>query len=328
MTRVRIATRGSDLALAQANYIAGRLRNELGAETELLVLKTTGDRILDVPLAQIGGKGLFVKEIEEALLQDRADVAVHSAKDLPAVLADGLQLAAFPERADPRDALCMGRAEGSVEALPEGARVGTGSTRRASQLLAQRPDLEIVPLRGNVPTRLSKIESENLAGVILACAGLDRLGLDGSITQRISTDILLPAVCQGMLALEARKGDPILDQLAALDVPDNAVSVAAERSFLLHLEGDCTVPLACFCEHTSGSLIRLRGLVSTIDGRNIARAELSGSREDAERLGEELAARVVAEGGGDILAELRQQAQAPSNPGIPPTPTTDSGADP
>jgi hydroxymethylbilane synthase len=168
MTVVRIATRGSDLALAQARYVAGRIERELGAETELVVLTTTGDRIQNVSLAKIGGKGLFIKEIEEALLDGRADVAIHSAKDLPAEIAPGLALAAFPERADPRDALVGREPETLLQTLPKGARVGTGSTRRRALLLALRPDLEIVPLRGNVPTRIAKLESEDLAAVVLA----------------------------------------------------------------------------------------------------------------------------------------------------------------
>ena len=181
MSTVRIATRGSDLALAQSRTIAASVRQTLGVETDLVVLKTTGDRIQDQSLAKIGGKGLFVKEIEEALLDGRADLAVHSAKDLPAQLAEGLELAAIPERADPRDALAGREAGTRLDSLPEGARVGTGSTRRTAQLLARRPDLDVVPLRGNVPTRLRKLESEGLHAVVLACAGLDRLGLGARI---------------------------------------------------------------------------------------------------------------------------------------------------
>ncbi len=307
MKKVRIATRGSDLALAQAEYIAARIQSELGAETELVVIKTTGDRIQNVSLAKIGGKGLFVKEIEEALLEGRADVAIHSAKDLPAVLAPDLTLAAFPERVDPRDALVARETGATLSALPRGARIGTGSTRRTSQILALRPDLEIVPLRGNVPTRIGKIESENLAAVVLACAGLDRLQRSSVISERISTDLLLPAVCQGALALEARDDDPLVADLASLTEPDAEVAVAAERSFLRRLEGDCTVPLAAFCERTSPDLIRLRGLVASADGGRIARAERVGPPAEAARLGEQLAEAVLEAGGGEILEQLRRE---------------------
>lgn len=189
--RVRIATRGSELALAQARYVEGRVREELGLDVELVIVKTSGDRLQEVSLSKLGGKGLFVKEIEEALLEGRADAAVHSAKDLPAELADGLALVAFPQREDPRDAL-VARAHGAcIAELGEGARVGTGSARRSAQLLAARPDLSIVPLRGNVPTRIAKLESEALDAIVLACAGLDRLRRGAVISERISTDVLL-----------------------------------------------------------------------------------------------------------------------------------------
>jgi len=306
MKTVRIATRGSDLALAQANYIAERIGREIGAPTEQVVIRTTGDRIQNVSLAKVGGKGLFVKEIEEALLAGQADVAIHSAKDLPAVIADGLVLAAFPQRADPRDALVAREAGTTLGNLPRGARVGTGSTRRTAQLLAERPDLEIVPLRGNVPTRIAKIESENLAAVVLACAGLDRLGRSDSISERISADQLLPAVCQGMLALETRADDEVRELLAALDEPANAASVAAERGFLARLEGDCTTPLAAFSEHLPDGKLRLRGLVTSLDGRRVARAEAEAGIAGAEVLGRDLAERVLAEGGAEILEQLRR----------------------
>ena len=204
---LRIATRGSDLALTQTRHIAARLERELSVTTELVVLRTTGDRIQDRSLAKIGGKGLFVKEIEEALLDGRADVAVHSAKDVPARIADGCVIAAHPEREDPRAALASKIRGQGVDDLREGARVGTGSTRRMALLRAHRPDLELVPLRGNVPTRLAKIQEDDLDAVVLACAGLDRLGLTESIDERIAPEILLPAVGQGLLALETREGD-------------------------------------------------------------------------------------------------------------------------
>jgi hydroxymethylbilane synthase len=315
MTRVRIATRGSDLALTQANYIAERIYSELALETELVVIQTSGDRMRDVSLAKVGGKGLFVKEIEEALLADRADVAVHSAKDLPAEIAPGLTLAAFPQRVDPRDALVSHQADLTLEGLPRGARVGTGSSRRMALLLAARPDLEVVPLRGNVPTRIAKLESESLQAVVLACAGLERLGLTQHIAERISPDVMLPAVCQGILALETREGDRLTSDIRRLGDPDVALSAAAERSFLRRLKGDCTTPLAVYAEIVSPERIRLRGMVASLDGRSLARAELEADRGAAVAAGQQLAESVLREGGADILEALRVESEAAGDGG-------------
>jgi hydroxymethylbilane synthase len=304
--RVRIATRGSDLALAQANNVAGRLRNALGVESELVVIKTTGDRIQHVPLAEIGGKGLFVKEIEEALLDGKADLAVHSGKDLPAAMAPGLALVAFPEREDPSDALVANSAGESLMSLRQGARVGTGSVRRTALLRAARPDLEIVPLRGNVTTRIGKLESENLDAVILASAGLNRLGLAARLTERIAAEIMLPAVCQGTLALEARADDPFARDLAALDDPRTAITVEAERGFQAELEGDCSVPIAAYCEFAPNDQIHLRGLVASLDGTQVLRAECTAKASAAAEAGRRLAREVLESGGGEILAGLRR----------------------
>ncbi len=307
MATVRIATRGSDLALAQARYVASRIERELGAATELVIVQTTGDRIQDVSLAKLGGKGLFIKEVEEALLDGRADVAVHSAKDLPARLAAGLVLAAFPERADPRDALVARGSDVTLERLRRGARVGTGSTRRAALLLAHRPDLVIMPLRGNVPTRLSRLETDSLDAVILACAGLDRLGLSHLISERVPPELLLPAVCQGTLALQAREGEALAADLAALDRSEYAIATRAERSFLEQIGGDCTIPLAGHCEMAGGDRIFMRALVSSEDGRQIARAEGDGRSSEATELGARLAREVLRAGGSGILAALRAE---------------------
>ena len=307
MSVVRIATRGSELALTQARYVAGRIEAELGRATELVVLKTTGDRIQNVSLAKIGGKGLFVKEIEEALLDGRADVAVHSAKDLPAALAPGLRLASFPERADARDAWVARDGATRLGDARRGARVGTGSTRRTAQLLALRPDIEVVPLRGNVPTRLGKLESDDLDAVILACAGLDRLGLGDRITERIDTKVMLPAVCQGMLALETRDDDALGDDLAALDVPGHGALVAAERGFLARLEGDCTVPVAAHAAlEQAGAWLSLEVLLCSTDGTERVHAREDGPVETAAELGRRLAADVLERGGRDILDALRE----------------------
>lgn len=308
--RVRIATRGSDLALVQARFIARRVTEALGMETEIVVITTTGDRIQHTPLAEIGGKGLFVKEIEEALLEGRADLAVHSAKDLPAAMAPGLALVAFPQREDPRDALVGRAASDSLRNLPEGARVGTGSVRRGALVLALRPDIEIVPLRGNVPTRLAKIESEKLDAVILASAGLERLGLASRVSELIAPDTLLPAVCQGTLALEAREGESLAEDLAALDDAKTAITVRAERAFQAELGGDCSVPLAAYCELISGGRIRLRGLVASPDGKRIVRAESTSAEQHADRMGRVLGREVLAAGGGEILAGLKSGSPA------------------
>jgi hydroxymethylbilane synthase len=307
VTTIRIATRASDLALVQARTVAARIESELGASTEIVPVKTTGDRIQNVSLAKIGGKGLFVKEIEGALVDGRADVAVHSAKDLPAVLAEGLVLAAFPERADCRDALVARRAGATLSALGAGARVGTGSARRVAQLKANRGDLEIVALRGNVPTRLRKLVERELDAVVLACAGLDRLGFGDQIEERISPDVMLPAVAQGALAIEARRGEALCDDLGALDDARTSRGVSAERGFLARLGADCTVPVACLAEDGADGMLRLRGLVATVDGSRVVRGELDVAPDEAVSGGGRLAERILASGGEGILAEIRSE---------------------
>ena len=310
MRRIRIATRGSALALAQAGGIAQAVAAALGCETELVPIVTSGDRLAEAPLARIGGKGLFVKEIEEALLDGRADLAVHSAKDLPARLPPDLVLAAFPARADPRDAL-IGRAAGAqLRSLPHGARVGTGSARRGSQLLALRPDLVLVPLRGNVDTRLRRLAERELDAILLACAGLDRLGRADAIHERIDPGTLLPAVGQGTLALETRAGDPLAEELLALDDATTRACLAAERTFLRELEGDCNVPLAAYAEPLAGGRLRLRALVASPDGRALVRREEGGRLADAEAAGRRAAEHVLANGGAAILERLRAGAGA------------------
>jgi len=304
LKELRIATRGSDLALTQARHIAARIEKELGCPTELVVLRTTGDRIQDRSLSKIGGKGLFVKEIEEALLDGRADVAVHSAKDVPAKIAEGCVLAAYPERVDPRDALASRERGTTLADLPSGARVGTGSTRRMALLRAHRPDLELVPLRGNVPTRLGRLETDGLDAVVLACAGLDRLGLADRIDERISTDTMLPAVGQGLLALETRAECEWRSKIESLESPETGVVARAERAYQATLGGDCSIPLAGFAERTSKDELRIRGLVASLDGMTIARAEVVGPETEAEHLGERVAEAVLVAGGREILLAL------------------------
>jgi hydroxymethylbilane synthase len=306
---VRIATRGSELALWQARFVAERIAEKLGRETQIVPLETSGDRLQAVSLARVGGKGLFVKEIEEALLDGRADVAVHSAKDLPAVLPPELALVAFPERADPRDALAA-RAPGvTLRSLARGARVGTGSVRRAAQLRLLRPDLEIAPLRGNVPTRLRKLEEQDLAAVVLACAGLERLGLSARISERLEPDVMLPAVAQGALAVQARRADPLAAELAALGHAQTAACVAAERGVSMELGADCNVPLAAFAECEDGAL-RVRARVIAPDGARVVAAELSGPASEARALGAELAGLLRTRGADAILASCRAEAAA------------------
>lgn len=308
MKPLRIATRGSALALAQARLTGAAAEAASGRPYELVVLQTTGDRIQDRSLAAIGGKGLFVKEIQEALLDGRADLAVHSAKDLPSHTPERLAFAAFPRRADPRDALIARDPALRLGLLPRGARVGTGSVRRSSQLRARRPDLELVPLRGNVDTRLRKLDELGLHAVILACAGLDRLGLSERIHERIDGEDMLPAVGQGTLALEVRADDPLAAELRALDDPATRACLLAERGFQAGLEGDCAVPIAAYAELDHAGRLRLRGLVARPDGSRIVRGEIEASAAEAARAGAELALELRARGGEEILAALRGSA--------------------
>ena len=310
MSRVRIATRASSLALWQARFVAQQIEARLGCETEIVPVETSGDRLQGVSLARVGGKGLFVKEIEEALLEGRADVAVHSAKDLPSVLHPDLVMAAFPERADPRDALVARDPGATCAGLPRGARVGTGSVRRSAQLRLLRRDLEIVPLRGNVPTRLRRLEEERLDAVVLACAGLERLGLSARIGVRIDPEVMLPAVAQGALAVQARRGDPLAVRLAALDHAESAARVAAERAVAEGLGADCNVPLAALAEFAEPGALRLRARVIAADGGRAVEAELRCAASEARGAGEELARRLLLHGADAILAACRAEQQA------------------
>lgn len=303
--KLRIATRGSQLALWQAHHVKARLEaNEPGLEVELVVLKTRGDKILDRALSEVGGKGLFVKEIEEALLDGRADVAVHSMKDLPAEIPERLLVAAVPEREDPRDALVVGPklAARDVAALPSGAKVGTSSLRRVCQLKARRPDLALLPVRGNVDTRLRKLDEGELDALVLACAGLVRLGHGHRITCALPIEDSLPAIGQGALALECREEDlETRARLAALDHPPTARAVAAERAFLARLGGDCKTPLAAHAR-LHGERLVLDGLVGAPDGSAIVRGRREGALADGPALGRALADDLKARGADQILA--------------------------
>lgn len=283
----------------QAEHVAERLRAATGREVELLPLVTTGDKILDVPLAKVGGKGLFVKEIEEALLDGRADLAVHSLKDVPTVFPPGLVLGAITEREDPRDALCAPRHR-TLDALPQGARVGTSSLRRRAQLLAVRPDLEVVDVRGNVQTRLSKTDAD-VDAVILAYAGLRRLALGDRATEVLDVDRSLPAIGQGALAIEIRDGDAeTADAIRTLEHPATRAATTAERALLAALEGGCQVPIAGHAT-VAGDDVALRGLVASIDGTTVLRVEEKGRVADAEAIGRRAAERLEAMGARKIL---------------------------
>ncbi len=303
---IRIATRKSPLAKWQANHVADLLRAlEPGLQVELHELMTRGDKILEVPLAQVGGKGLFVKEIEDALLNGDAQIAVHSMKDLPAIVAPGLVVAAIPTREDPRDALCSPRWK-TLENLPRGARIGTSSLRRSAQLKAIRPDLQMEVVRGNVQTRLNKA-SEGLDAVVLAYAGLRRLGLAEHATQVLSPEQMLPAVAQGALALEARADDAVtLARLAKLDDPETRFRVEAERGFLARIEGGCQVPIAGHAT-VSGGQVHLRALVASLDGTRVIRGERRGPVAEARALGVALAEELIGHGADTILKEAEGQ---------------------
>ena len=302
--KLTIATRGSKLALWQAQHISALLRADCpGLRVELLVLKTQGDKILDVPLAQVGGKGLFVKEIEEALLDGRADLAVHSMKDVPAKPPEGLILGPVPKREDPADML-LTRDFPSLSDLPSGAVVGTSILRRRAQLLGLRQDLHIESLRGNLDTRVGKLMSGQFAAIVVAAAGLARLGLAAPRMSRLGPPEFLPAVGQGALCLEYRADDRSVQDLTSfLDDPDTRDAVAAERGFLARLEGGCQVPIAAFGQ-ISGDVVHLTGLVADPDGLEVIRREIKGSRTQAARLGQDLAAEILKAGGAAILSAV------------------------
>jgi len=303
VAHLKIATRGSALALWQAEHVAAELeRLHEGVTTELIRIKTTGDKILDVPLAKVGGKGLFTKEIEEALLDGRADLAVHSMKDVPAELPEKLVIRAILERADPRDAVATVTG-GPFSTLPVNAKIGTSSLRRMCQIKAKHPGFEFVAIRGNVQTRLDKLGKEADA-VVLAAAGVKRLGIDDQMHFFLEMDEMLPAVAQGAIGIETRAGDERVNPLTeVLNHPDTAVCVAAERAFLARLEGGCQVPIAGHAT-LEGDTLHLQGLVAEVDGSQLIRRSLSGSRTEAISLGTALADEVLDAGGREILARL------------------------
>lgn len=302
--RLKIGTRGSALAVTQSEWIKNRIESHCpDISVELVRIKTKGDKIIDSPLAKIGGKGLFVKEIEDALLRRDVDLAVHSIKDVPAELPDGLCLPVFPEREDPRDAF-ISRSYATLSDLPEGANIGTGSLRRSSQILNIRPDIRIMPLRGNVDTRLKRLESGDMDAVVLAAAGLNRLGLSKRITELLPPDTLLPAIGQGALGLEIRKDDNItLEILSFMNHRQTEQAVRAERALLKRLEGGCQVPIAGFAVIEDTGII-LKGMVAELDGSKIIKDEIKGPEDRPEDLGIALADRILSKGADRILAGI------------------------
>jgi len=306
--KVVIGTRGSKLALWQAEWVKGELqRMNPGLEVELNKIKTTGDKILDVPLAQVGGKGLFVKEIEEALLRGEADLAVHSMKDVPTEFPEGLHLAVICKREDPRDVFVARSSSSSAQsfsALPQGATIGTSSLRRACQLLSIRPDLRIVQLRGNLETRFRKLDEGQFDAIILAAAGVKRLGWEQRITEVIGPEISLPAIGQGAIGIECRIQDEFINTLIApLDHKETSICVRAERALLKRLQGGCQVPIAAHAVIADGRLV-MDGLVGSVRGDRIIKDHLEGRPEDGEAIGKTLAEMLLAKGADKILSEV------------------------
>ena len=299
---IRIGTRGSALALVQARWVQAQLQARYPeCPVELVIIKTTGDKLKDVPLAQIGGKGLFIKEIEEALIAGTVNLAVHSLKDMPAQIPQGMMLGAVPPREDCRDAFISKRYE-SLSEIPPGGRVGTGSLRRRVQVLHLRPDLEVAPIRGNVDTRLRKMEEQGLDALILAAAGLNRLGLGHIPRGFLSETDMLPAVGQGALGLEVRTRDKEMqDAVAFLDDPPTRFATTGERAFLARLEGGCVVPVAAY-GRMQGNSLTLTALISDLEGRRMLKDSLTGPPEEAAALGTRLAETLLDRGGREILS--------------------------
>ncbi|SDK57789.1 hydroxymethylbilane synthase [Microbulbifer yueqingensis] len=301
--RIRIATRESALALWQANFVKDQLEHHHpGLQVELLPLTSRGDQLLDIPLAKVGGKGLFVKELEKAMLDGRADIAVHSMKDVPMEFPDGLHLAVICEREDPRDAYVSNH-YAHIDELPQGAVVGTSSLRRQCQLLAYRPDLQVKFLRGNVNTRLAKMDAGEFDAIILASAGLLRLEMRERIRDFIAPEIMLPAGGQGAVGIECRRDDELEQLLQPLHHADTHARLVAERALVARLNGSCQVPIGCYAE-LDGDQLWLRGLVGDPDGSDIVRAETRGPRTEGEALGTSLAEELLAGGADKILAAL------------------------
>lgn len=304
METLRIATRKSPLALWQAEHVAALLRKAHGdLRVELVPMSTRGDKLLDAPLAKVGGKGLFIKELENALLDGRADIAVHSLKDVPVEIPDGFALPVVMARADPRDGLVSNHYD-TLAGLPSGAGVGTSSLRRQCQLLAVRPDLDVRTVRGGVHTRLAKLDAGEFDALLLAVAGLERLGMGARVREALEPEVLLPAVGQGVLGIECRCADSDVEGLiAALGDADSAARVSAERAMNARLGGGCQVPVAGYAE-LDGRDLTLRALVASVDGSRMLRAQGRAPRDEGAQLGQRVAEDLLSQGAGDILAEV------------------------
>lgn len=305
---VKVGTRESQLARWQTRWVVGQLeRAHPGRSFAFVHIKTKGDKILDSPLATIGDRGLFVKEIEEALLAREVDLAVHSMKDVPTETRAGLVIAAMTSRVDPRDCL-LSRRHRSFAGLPKGARVGTSSLRRVAQLQAARPDLEFVAIRGNLDTRLRKLETEGLDAIVLAAAGLERLGWTELVVERLAPELCLPAVGQGALGIETRADDhEVIDLVRALADPVSTACVTAERALLARLEGGCQVPIGALAVPEGEGRLWLRGVVASLDGRRLIRGEGRGAQSEAAAVGLAVAEDLLARGGQEILASIRAE---------------------
>ncbi|GAV25452.1 hydroxymethylbilane synthase [Carboxydothermus islandicus] len=305
---VIVGSRDSALALWQTNWVVERL-NKIYPEInfKIVTMKTKGDKILDVALAKIGDKGLFTKELEHALINKTIDMAVHSMKDLPTVLPEGLKIGAFCEREYPGDVFISPKGYRFLE-LPEGARIGTSSLRRIAQILAVRPDLQAIPLRGNLTTRFRKMEEMDLDGIILAYAGVKRLGFEDKITEMLSFDLCLPAVGQGSIGVEIRADDPFIEELLKpIDHFATNRAIRAERAFLKRLEGGCQIPIGAYCEVKENRLL-LKGVVASLDGKLVIKGEKEGMIEDPEKVGINLAEELLTKGAQKILEEIRRDA--------------------
>ena len=308
MRELRIGTRESPLALWQADWVRQSLSDaHPQLRVSLVRIRTKGDKLIDVSLANVGGKGLFVKEIEEKLLGGRIDLAIHSMKDVPVQLPNGLHIQSIPQREDPGDVL-ISRDHLTLEELPRGAKMGTSSLRRRAQLLSYRPDLAIVPLRGNVDTRLRKLKTMDLNAIVLAAAGVKRMNLEGSISQHISPEVCLPAIGQGALGIETRIADEDVNHsLGILDHQVTHQSIRAERAFLRRLGGGCQVPIAALGTVSEGGTLVLRGLVGTLDGRKLIKGAIEGEMGKAEELGMALAEDLLSRGADEILREIYEK---------------------
>jgi hydroxymethylbilane synthase len=304
---IKVVSRDSALAMWQTNFVVDSLRKVTDQyEFEIVSLKTKGDKVLDVSLAKIGDKGLFTKELEDGLLSGEMDFAVHSLKDIPTVLPEGLQLSAMLTRHNPADVLISEKYD-SFDALPQGAKVGTSSLRRKAQLLNKRPDLNIQDLRGNVNTRMHKLKEENFDGIILAAAGVERMEWKESITEELAYDLCLPAVSQGVIAVETRSDDPeIIALVQLIHDKESEICVNAERALLRALEGGCQIPIAGHA-HIEGDTVVLDGLVGSIDGKTIIRDQMRGPIELAEEIGKQLAKVLSDKGGKEILEQIRME---------------------